>query len=207
MKKYKEFLKSIIIVMGTQAAIYFLTKLFISNYHELTSIINVPLLKGFVYFYGSWYPIIVLTAFIIYKHDKEMYYRLIFTMILGALLSHLTFIIYPTTITIRPNIEVHNLTDFLLDFTYKTDTPVNCLPSLHCLYCFITSYYTIRSKNLNWKYKIFMLTYHSLIIASTLFIYQHVLEDIILALIYTIISIIVIYFIKDKLKKVLGFIF
>jgi len=207
MKKYKEFIKSIAIVMGTQAIIYFLVKSFITNYNVMNSIMNIPLIKGFVYFYDSWYPVVLLTAFIIYKHDKNSYYNLTFTMILGAFLSHITFIIYPTMV-LRPSIEVNTLTDFILDFTYKTDTPaVNCLPSVHCLYCFILSYYTLRSKNLNFTYKIFIIIYHTLIILSTLFIWQHIIEDTILAFIYAAIAITIVSIFKEKIKKVLGFIF
>lgn len=206
MKKYKDFIKSIIIVMGTQAAMYFLIKTFITNYHMMSSTITIPFIKEFAYFYGSWYPMILFTAFVVYKCDKELYKRLTFTMILGALFSHLTFIIYPTMIT-RPEISVNNITDFIIYFTYETDTPVNCLPSVHCLYCFITSYYIIKCKTLNIKNKLLIVIYHLLIILSTLFIHQHVIEDTILALIYTIISILIVTLFKDKFKKVLEFMF
>ena len=207
MKKYKEFLKSIIIVMGTQAFFYFLLKTFIGDFHVMNSILKVPFIKYFVYFYDIWYPFVLLTAFIIYKHDKEVYYKLVFTMIIGAFLSHITFLIYPTTV-IRPEISVHSLTDFILYVTYKTDTPaVNCLPSVHCLFCFILSYYTLKCKNLNIKYKLLITTVFMLIVLSTFFIYQHVIEDAILALIYAIITILIVSKLINTLKKVLKFIF
>ncbi len=206
MKKYKEFLKSIIIVLATQGIIYFLIKLFINDYHLINSIINIPLIKPFVYFYDSWYPFVFLISFLIYINNKDIYYKLIFTLIISSLMAYITFIIYPTMIT-RPNIEVHNLTDLILNITYKTDTPpVNCLPSLHCLYCFILIFYTYIS-NIKNKYKIPIIIYFILIILSTIFIHQHILEDILLALIYMIISTILVYIFNDKLKKILKFIF
>jgi len=207
MKKYKEFFKSIIIVMGTQALVYFLLKYFIVDYNIMKSIMNFPFIKWFVYFYDTWYPFVFFTAFIIYKHDKEVYYSLIFTMIISAFMSHITFLIYPTMV-VRPEIIVNNLTDFILYITYTSDTPaVNCLPSVHCLFCFILSYYVLKANNLKLKFKFLIVTYFILIVLSTLFIWQHVIEDAILALIYAIISILLVKALKPKLKKVLKFIF
>ena len=205
MKKYSEFLKSIIITMGSQALLYFLIKLFLHDYNVMNTFVDIPFIKGFIYVYDSWYPVILLSAFIIYYYDKKTYITLIFTMILGAFLSHITFLIYPTMV-IRPEITVNNLTDFIVDISYKTDTPaVNCLPSVHCLYCFIISYYMIKCNNLKTKYKVLIITYLFTIVLSTLFVKQHIIEDAILSLIYTIIAIIIIYFSKDKIKKLLGF--
>ena len=122
-------------------------------------------------------------------------------------MAHITFIIYPSEV-LRPSIEVHNITDFILDFTYKTDTPaVNCLPSVHCLYCFNLIFYIIKCNNLKNKFKLPIVTYLILIILSTLFIYQHVIEDVVLALIYSVIAIVITHKFNDKLKDLLKFIF
>lgn len=201
MKKYKDYLILIIFTMGTQALIYFLIKTFQSDFHIITSFINVPLVKQFVYFYDSWYPFIILNTFLIFKYNRKSFYYLIVTMLITAFISQLTFIIYPSMI-IRPDIVVNNLTDKLLDFTYKTDTPaVNCLPSMHCIYCFITSYYIVRYKNIKNKYKSLIVIYSLLIVLSTLFIKQHIIEDVILSIIYTTISILIVHFNKDKIIR------
>lgn len=204
MKKYRDFLILIILTMGSQATIYFLIKCFISDYNVITSIINFPFIKQFVYFYDSWYPFIILVAFIIFKHDSKQFNLLIATMLITALLGQITFIIYPSMI-IRPEIEVNNITDWILDFTYKADTPaINCLPSMHCIYCFITSYYIATTKNINIKSKILILTYSLLIVFSTLFIKQHVVEDVILALIYTVIGILIVAKYEEKINKLIN---
>jgi len=131
-----------------------------------------------------------------------MFKYLICTMLLGAILSHITFIVYPS-MTIRPIIEVKNITDFLLNFTYKTDTPAsNCLPSMHCVYCFITAFYIAKCKNLNIKYRILILTISFFIVLSTLFIRQHVIEDVLLSLIYTIIVLIIVYLNRNIINKI-----
>ena len=207
MKKYKSFIKSICIVLIIQAFGYFIIKNFIHDYHLLNSFLNTPLIKGFVVIYDSWYPFVFASSLIVFIHDKDNYKKLIFTLIIASIMAHITFLIYPTIIN-RPNIEVKNIIDFILDITYKADSPaVNCLPSVHCLYCFIISFYITSSKNLKSKYKILINVYLLLIVLSTLFTKQHIIEDVILALIYTIIVIPIVFKTNDKLKKILNFIF
>lgn len=200
MKKYKDFFKSILIVLVMQTITYYLIKILINDYNLINSVINFPFIKQFVYFYDSWYPFVFLASFIIYKHNKTLYYKMINTLVISTLLANITFIVYPTIIE-RPNIEINNLTDFVLYTTYKSDTPaVNCLPSIHCLFCFILIYYTY---NLKTNYKFIIITYFILIILSTLFIHQHIIEDAILSLIYSVISIVIIklYFNKKDFSK------
>ena len=122
-------------------------------------------------------------------------------MILGAIFGQITFILYPSMV-IRPDIEVKTITDWLIDFTYRSDTPaVNCLPSIHCVYCFVTSYYIIQSKQLKNK-RIPIVIYSLLIVLSTVFVKQHIVEDIVLALIYTAIAIIIVKMNKDRIIKI-----
>lgn len=207
MKKYKEYLILIIFTMGTQAAVYFLIKNFIHDYHIINSFINFPLVKPFVYFYDIWYPFIILCAFIVFYFDKENYKKLIYTMVLATIMSEITFLVYPTMV-IRPEISINSLTDFVLYITYKLDSPaVNCLPSVHCLYCFITSFYIITSKNLKTIYKVLICTFSLSIVLSTIFIHQHIIEDAFLSLAYTSLTIFLVYLFKDKIKKVLKFMF
>lgn len=185
--------------MLSQALVYFIIKNFLSEYHIISSIIETPFIKYFVYFYDSWYPFILINTFIIYKSDIKLFYTLIATMLIGALLSHITFLIYPSMV-VRPIIEVNSFTDFILDFTYKADTPpVNCLPSMHCVYCFVTSYYIVKCNNININKRLAIITFSLLIVLSTLFIKQHIIEDILLSLIYTIIAILLVHHNKEKI--------
>lgn len=197
MKKYRDFIILIILTMGLQALLYFLIKCFINDYHLINSIINVPLIKPFIYFYDSWYPFIIICAFIVYKDNKNLFYKLILSMLLCGLLAHLTFIIYPTMVE-RPTIIVHNITDWLLNFTYQTDSPpVNCLPSVHCIYCFLIIFYIIKS-NIKPIKKYIIVIYSFLIVLSTIFVHQHIIEDVLFALLYIIISIIIVNIFTKK---------
>ena len=187
--------------MGIQGLSYFLIKSFINDYHIINSFIDIPLIKSFVYFYDLWYPFIILNTFIIYKYDKKLFNMLIATMVISTIMAHITFIIYPSMV-LRTDINVTGLTSWILDFTYKTDTPaINCLPSMHCIYCFVTSYYIIKCKNMNIKKRIPIVIFSALIVLSTLFVKQHILEDVILAFIYVTIAVIVVHLLRNKITK------
>ena len=199
MKKYKNYLILIILTMGLQALFYYLIKNIVTNYNVINSIIDVPLIKPFVIFYDSWYPVIIICSFLLYKYDKENFKYVICVMLISQFMSQITFIIYPTLIN-RPTIEVKNIFDLILDITYKSDTPaVNCLPSMHCIYCFIMIYYLLKVKNN--KYLKLLPVYLLLIVLSTLFIKQHIIEDVILSLIYTIMAIIIVKHSKPLINK------
>ncbi len=198
-KNNKSYLKSIIIVLLAQTTMYFFINILVSNFNILKTNFNIPLIKGFIYIYHSWYPIVFLTSYLIYKDNEKNYKKLIFTFILSFLISHLTFILFPTKV-IRPIIEIKTFTDFIVSLTYKLDNPTNCLPSIHALVCFISIYYVNKS-NINNNYKILTTTYFILIIFSTLFTKQHLPIDLLLALIYSIITIIIVKIFYSKLKK------
>lgn len=207
-KKYKEFIKSTLIILVLEAFLYFIIKNFINSYNTVSSLgFEFPLIKEFVYIYNSWYPFIFLASFIIYIKNKELYKKFILTMIIGILLSDLTFLIYPTII-VRPDIEIKGFTDLILYLTYYFDTPaVNCVPSVHCLFCFISIYYVTFYKKIKTKIKVPIITYLILIILSTLFIKQHLLIDVVVASIYTIISILLTNILYKKVKRALNFLF
>lgn len=205
LKENYSYIKSIIITLLLQALIYFTLNIILKNHIILKTSFNIPLIKWMIFIYNSWYPLIFYISYLIYKDNNNLYKKLIFTMILGFLMSHITFIIYPSSI-VRNDILVNNFIDFIIYVTYKFDNPVNCLPSIHALVCYILIYYTLKS-NLSLKRKIILNIYLFLIILSTLFVHQHIPMDLLLALLYSIISIITIKKLYPKLKETLKFLF
>ncbi len=205
-KENKLFIKSIIITLLLQAINYFLIGNLVSDYKILETNINFPLIKWFIYIYNSWYPFVILTSYLIYKNNVDLYKKLIFTMLLSFLLADLTFIIFPTGV-IRPEFPTLTITDFVINTTYYLDNPpINCLPSLHALVCYLLIYYISKTKYKTIS-KISIIIYLILIILSTLFTHQHILIDLIFALIYLIIAMIIIKLLYPKLKETLKFIF
>lgn len=206
-KDNKAYIKSISIVLLTEAFLYFIIKIIINDYNILTPKVNFPLISEFSIIYNSWYPFLFVIAYLIYKKDINTYKKHIYTMIIGIILAQITFIIYPTMV-VRPEIETKNIFDLVLYLTYYFDTPaINCFPSVHCLLCFISMYYIMKTPNLKTKIKIPIIIYFLLIVLSTFFTKQHILIDGLLALIYTIISIILVRIFYKQINKALKLIF
>ena len=204
--KEKDFLISISCLMLLQGIIYFGIKFFQSNYHTIIFIVDdkIPFIPYFVYFYNMFYPFIFLFFYYVYCKDTKTYKNSVFAGIIGYLICDVIFLIYPT-IMVRAdinNINMDFLTKFVVNATYYFDEPpLNCLPSVHVLFCLQVIFTTILCKNIKTKYKIFIIIFSFLIILSTLFIKQHYVYDAIAALIVCSISNLIVFLIRKYLKR------
>ena len=192
-----------------QSFLYFFTKLLATNPIVLTSYFDasLPMVCDFVYFYYLWYLMLILVPYIVYFKDKNNFYDYVKSLLMAILIGNIIFVVYPTIIERQPLI-VDDLSSFLVKFIYITDAPnVNCLPSMHCVMCFLFIYYVSVDKNIKLYYKLLNLIVNILIILSTLFIKQHVIWDVYAALIVVMISIILtktlrLSFVSNIYKKV-----
>ena len=210
MKKMKKFLKkitnkdfliSIFCLMGLQAIIYALIKYLQFDYHSGLSTIDniIPFVPHFIYIYNIFYPFVFIVLYYVFCNDKEKYYQGIMAGIIGYLLSDIIFLVYPT-IMIRPDVvynKLDYLTGLIIMITYSIDNPpLNCFPSIHCLFCFQVIYTTIISRNINKFKKIIITLISLLIIISTVLVRQHYFYDILGAFIVFILSNLLVYVIK-----------
>ncbi len=197
----KEYIKVIIFIIGLialESISYFLAKLSPIEATLLTSSFDsaLPLVPFFVFFYYSWYILLFVVPLIFYLKDREKIFKYAATSVICIVISFLVFFFFPTTI-VRPDIEVTNVSTFLLNFIYFTDTPaLNCLPSMHCALCYLFIYFSFKVKNVKWYYKVLIIIDSLLVVASTMFIKQHVIWDALAALALVAISIIL----NKKLK-------
>lgn len=184
MKKFfsenKDYIKNMLLVFGLNAFFYFIVKKFIGSYHLISSPLDdkIPLIPLFIIFYSIWYPYLFVVYYFIYKKDKDKFKRLINKSIICILIADLCFIIYPTMVS-RPPINSYNsLISLMLYITYTTDIPVNCFPSLHCIFAFLVMYAVTFDKNMNKLFRIIVGIISPLIVLSTLFVKQHALVDV-----------------------------
>jgi membrane-associated phospholipid phosphatase len=182
-KKNKKFLISISILLIGQAFLYWFLKLFQKDPIYISYYLDdkIPFLGRFVYIYNSFYPFVFLSLFLLYKNDDKAYYKGIISGVIGYLICDVIFICFPT-IMYRPVIpSINPFTDFIIKITFYYDNPpLNCFPSIHCLFCFQVIYSFIFSKS-NTRQKILITIYSLLVIVSTLFIKQHYIYDVISA--------------------------
>lgn len=203
--------KIVLIIIGLilfESFFYFLSKLTFLEPFLLTSSFdsNLPLVPFFIYFYIFWYLMLFIIPYIIYLKRKDLFYEYIAIFVTCILISSIIFFFFPTTI-VRGDINVNGITSFLVNFIYLTDTPaLNCLPSMHCAFCFGFMYYSFRL-DIKWYYKLLINLISILIILSTMFIKQHVIWDVIAALFLVFIAIVLVKklrldsYIKKLLEK------
>lgn len=182
-KNNKKFIVTIIILMGIQAFLYWFLKLFQKNPIYIYCYLDdkIPFLGRFIYIYDLFYPFCLLAFYFLYKKDAKIYYNAVIAGIIGFIICDIIFLLIPT-IMYRPVIpQIDSLTNLVLNITYFFDEPpLNCFPSIHCLFCFQVIYSYIKSKY-NSKTKIFVTIFSFLIIISTLFVKQHFIYDVISA--------------------------
>lgn len=185
-KASKDFLISISYSLVIPAILYFILKLFQSNYHTILSNIDntIPFIPYFIYMYILFFPFTVIVLYIVFTNNRKQYYRGITASIFGLIITDIVFLIYPTIIY-RPEINdnIDLLTKTLINITYFFDTPaINCFPSIHCLLCFQVTFMISFCKGVKLKYKTITIITAFLIILSTIFIKQHYFYDILGAL-------------------------
>lgn len=197
MKKIKKFLienKNYIITTGllllVQGILYYCLKLIQKDpiYFNFPIDDKIPFLGYFIYIYNIFYPFMAISLFFLYKRDKKNYYKAIISAAVGVIISDIIFLFMPT-IMFRPVIPNYDIiTNFVIKITFFFDSPpLNCFPSIHCLFCFQIVYSFLFSK-IKRKNKITFIIIALLIISSTFLVKQHYLYDMVAALLICIMT-------------------
>ena len=204
-KKEKKFVISLGILLIGNAFLYWFLKMFQSNpiYIDFYLDDKIPFLGWFVYIYNMFYPLTIVACYFLYKSDKESYYKGVISCIIGCLICDIIFLILPT-IMYRPEIPNYDsFTNLVIRVTFFFDEPpLNCFPSIHCVFCFQIILSMIKSKCDRVKKAIFI-TSAFLIIISTLLVKQHFIYDVIAAFLVCLIANCIenIFEIYKKLKR------
>ena len=164
-----------------QSILYTLSKLFCITPHLIGNTIdkNIPFTLIFIIPYVFWYLMLFIIPYMMYKKDKTNFYKYIITTVITVIIANIIFVFYPTIVE-RPELNGNNILVLLTKFIYWIDTPaLNCFPSLHCAFSMLFILHICDSKKQNFGFKVFTLITSILIMASTLFIKQHVFIDLI----------------------------
>lgn len=199
-KKDINVLIMLVILKIIQAIIYIIGKMTPFIPHLLQSTIDnkIPFISDFIYFYYSWYLIIIIIPFIYYKKDKTRFKKYIAAYQVAIIITFLFYFLYPTMI-IRPSVPMDGISNQLTNLLYEMDNPaLNCLPSMHCLICFLHILNISKCKNMSITLKVTISLWSIVVILSTLLIKQHVIIDVIVGILLAIIIFIVVENIKIK---------
>ena len=151
--------------------------------HNLVTDIDraIPFVKLFVIPYALWYPFILISLTYFCYKNRLTFYVSLFSIIIGMIISYIFYFLFQTTVP-RPVLYGNDFLTNLVKFIYKNDSPYNCFPSIHVL----TTYIVMKGISKEGiKNKFVYLTaavLGVLIIISTQFIKQHVMLDLLLAI-------------------------
>ena len=151
--------------------------------YDLTTDLDrvLPLIKIFIIPYMTlWFFLAICFVYLCYK-NRSVYYKIMITLFLCYVVTFIIYYFFQTTVA-RPLVTGDDIFSKLISFTYNSDEPYNCFPSIHV----ITAYLAMKGINATDASKRIKLPVNVigfLIIISTVFVKQHVIMDIFFAII------------------------
>lgn len=189
-QKEKKFIISISTILIGNVILYWSLKFFQSNPIYINYYLDdkIPFWGWLIYIYNMFYPFCIIAFYLLYKKDEKTYFKGIISGVIGFIICDIIFLFLPT-IMYRPITPSYDpLTNLVIKITFFfDDPPLNCFPSIHCLFCFQVIFSYIMSK-CTIKRKTWVIIGANLIILSTLFVKQHFIYDVISAFLVCLIA-------------------
>ncbi|MFC5985824.1 phosphatase PAP2 family protein [Marinicrinis lubricantis] len=141
----------------------------------------IPFWEAFIIPYIIWGPFIFISLVFMCFLNREEYYKYIVNSVVGHIICYIVYINYQTHVP-RPEITDDTFLLNLVKYIYSNDLPYNCFPSIHVL----TTWLLMRSFQKVAMPKLLRLAINILcysIYLSTLFVKQHYIPDLIIAII------------------------
>lgn len=143
---------------------------------------RIPYVPAFIYPYLSWFPYILVCAYLAIKNlEDEAYKRAVFVLVTGMNIFLLISYVWPTGLTLREGITYNTavLSGWLMKFVQGVDVPKSVFPSMH-VYVTLVLQYTLemqKTKLPMWGIRLGRII-AVLIVLSTMFTKQHSAVDV-----------------------------
>ena len=144
----------------------------------------IPFVPVFILPYYIWYLYQAIAMIYFYFRSDESFQKLMLFSVLSFAIANTIYMIYPNGIFLRPVLSSlpDNIWGRWVEFTYLKDTPINSAPSLHVLmsivmHLSIVNYPPFRKVWIVRSSAVLMV----IICASTVFVKQHSIIDVILS--------------------------
>lgn len=138
---------------------------------------RIPFLPYFVLPYAAWYGLLFVALIWFMYNDYELYRSSIISMILGLVISFITFSFFQTTVP-RPGLLGHDIFSRLTQLIYTIDQPFNAFPSIHVMTAYVIFLGCLQMSTHSPKISLTLQGSVILVIFSTLFLKQHTLLDV-----------------------------
>lgn len=140
---------------------------------------QIPFIPEFISIYLLSFPFWIIGFILIARESREVCYRFLLAELIAKVFCLVFFILYPTTIT-RPAIhETSNLWLSLTDLIFRLDAPDNLFPSIHCLESWVCFRGAMHLKKTPRWWCPLSLVMALAVFGSTVFVKQHVVADMI----------------------------
>ena len=174
------------------------------TYHPVETALDarIPFCEYFVPAYYFWFVFLIGIHFYTAFFDVPAFKKLMYFIIITYTVTSVIYIIYPTKQELRPaEFAGDNIFVTIVNGLYNFDTNTNVCPSLHVIGSFavlFTSWHCKRFKTFWWQLGFVLATV--LICLSTVFLKQHSVIDIWIALALCAVAYPFAYILPDKLK-------
>ena len=152
--------------------------------HDMTIALDraIPLIPQWVVIYFLAFVSWLVSAVWILSESKPHGYRFTCSYMLALLISGVIFLVYPGTME-RPALTGSGFFTQWMRFLYWIDAPTNLCPSLHVLISYFCWRCTLGCRRIPKWYQWFNLVFLILVCCSILFVKQHAVVDIPVALV------------------------
>ena len=162
---------------------------------------KIPFCRFFIIPYCMWHPLLFLMTVYLFFTDVPAFKRFVVYIGLGFGGSIIFCMLFPNGQDLRPaSFEQNDFFIWLVRKIYAADTNTNVIPSMHVIGCAALTAACfdarrLRQKHLQWV----MLPLGALISASTVFVKQHSMLDVLVAIPVSLILLYVVY--RPRHKK------
>lgn len=162
----------------------------------------IPFCEYFIVPYFSWFIYITFTIvyFLFFCNEQRESERFIYNFCTGMTVFLLVSYIYPNGHSLRPELIGDSVFIKAVRFLHWVDTPTNILPSMHVFVTVACSVALLRQQSLCSRkgFRLGVWLCCILIVLSTLFLKQHSVVDVVLALLLNIVCYIAFYKFSDS---------
>jgi len=184
MKKFKSDLIALCFATSIAVSVIFY-KLLNNGHGNVNSLVTnidetIPFLKIFILPYVMWYGYMAIALIYLCMKNRKKYYTCLISLNIGLAICYIIYAIFQTTVP-RPIVNGSDILSKLVNLIYKYDNPYNCFPSMHVT----TTYIIMKSIDYTENNIVVRFIFNIigiLIIISTQFVKQHVVLDLVFAM-------------------------
>lgn len=167
----------------------------------------IPFCEWFAPFYVLWYPLLFSVGLYLMFRDANGFKKYMSFIGISFFTVVIIYAVFPNMQDLRPEyFKNNNILIQYIKFLYSIDTNVNVCPSVHVIGSLAAIFAVYNCESLKNKYiKLFTVLTATMISVSTVFIKQHSVLDILIAVPYSFIIYFLVY--KTDLKYITAKIF